>query len=65
MKRKALFLLPLLAITLTTVGCNSSSGGYTFEEVSNKDGSMSYEIFVRSFYDSNGDGIGDINGVTE
>lgn len=24
-----------------------------------------YEIFVRSFYDSNGDGIGDINGVTE
>lgn len=24
-----------------------------------------YEIFVRSFYDSNGDGIGDLNGVTE
>ncbi len=24
-----------------------------------------YEIFVRSFYDSNGDGIGDFNGVTE
>lgn len=24
-----------------------------------------YEIFVRSFYDSNGDGIGDINGVIE
>jgi len=23
-----------------------------------------YEIFVRSFYDSNGDGIGDLNGVT-
>jgi pullulanase/glycogen debranching enzyme len=22
-----------------------------------------YEIFVRSFYDSNGDGIGDLNGV--
>ena len=65
MKRKSLLLLPLLAITLTTVGCNSSNGGYTFEDVSNKDGSMSYEIFVRSFYDSNGDGIGDINGVTE
>lgn len=24
-----------------------------------------YEIFVRSFYDSNGDGIGDLRGVTE
>ena len=24
-----------------------------------------YEIFVRSFYDSNGDGIGDFNGITK
>ena len=24
-----------------------------------------YEIFIRSFYDSNGDGIGDLNGVTQ
>ena len=35
------------------------------ESSSNKDGSMSYEIFVRSFYDSNKDGIGDLNGVKQ
>ena len=28
-------------------------------------GGVCYEIFVRSFYDSNGDGIGDLNGLTE
>ena len=38
---------------------------YLFDDVSNKDGSMSYEIFVRSFYDTNNDGIGDLNGVTK
>ena len=26
---------------------------------------VTYEIFVQSFYDSNGDGIGDINGMTQ
>lgn len=30
-----------------------------------EDGMIYYEIFVRSFYDSNGDGIGDINGIVE
>ncbi len=38
---------------------------YTYAESSNANGSMNYEIFVRSFYDSNGDGIGDLNGVKE
>jgi alpha-amylase len=28
-------------------------------------GAVLYEIFVRSFADSNGDGIGDLNGITE
>lgn len=31
----------------------------------NIDGEVGYEIFVESFYDSNNDGIGDINGITE
>ncbi len=29
-----------------------------------KKGAVCYEIFVRSFYDSDGDGIGDLNGLT-
>jgi alpha-amylase len=33
--------------------------------VSNTANDVYYEIFVRSFADSNGDGIGDLNGVTE
>src|SRR5438034_6365167 len=28
-------------------------------------GAVCYEVFVRSFYDSNGDGIGDLNGLIE
>lgn len=38
---------------------------YTYAESSNENGSMNYEIFVSSFYDSNGDGVGDLNGVKE
>lgn len=36
----------------------------TSYEVDEQDGTVFYEIFVRAFYDSNGDGIGDLNGVT-
>ena len=28
------------------------------------DNNLVYEIFVRSFADSNGDGVGDLNGIT-
>ena len=39
---------------------------YIFDDnVTNKDGSVCYEIFVRSFYDTNNDGIGDFNGVKQ
>ena len=39
---------------------------YVFDESStNENGSVSYEIFVRSFYDSDGNGIGDFTGIKE
>ncbi|NMO96344.1 DUF3459 domain-containing protein [Paenibacillus lemnae] len=34
-------------------------------EVDEQPSNVFYEIFVRSFYDSNGDGIGDLNGIIE
>ena len=42
-----------------------TNSNYTFETVDNSKGSVSYEIFIRSFYDSDGDGVGDLNGVKE
>lgn len=38
-----------------------TAASYTVDE---QPGAVYYEIFVRSFYDTNGDGIGDLNGVT-
>ncbi len=35
------------------------------DTVSNENGSMNYEIFVRSFYDADGNGIGDLKGVEQ
>jgi len=40
-------------------GLPTGTGGYPWWN-----DAIFYEIFVRSFYDSNGDGIGDLNGLT-
>lgn len=60
---------------LSTVVLSSCSAGSTgqaqadlYQPVSGFpwwNGTVFYEIFVRSFYDSNGDGIGDFNGVIQ
>ena len=41
------------------MGCSSSPSQQE------KKGEVYYEIFVRSFYDSDGDGYGDLNGISE
>ena len=40
-------------------------GGYDPSQLGWWNDSVFYEIFVRSFYDSNGDGIGDFQGLTQ
>jgi pullulanase/glycogen debranching enzyme len=67
MKRASLVfsLLPLvLASCGSTDPLPKGDGTYAIDEtVSNEGGSLSYEIFVRSFYDADGDGIGDFDGI--
>lgn len=50
---------------VSTINLNEyKEDNYVFDNsITNENGSVCYEIFVRSFYDSNNDGIGDLNGV--
>lgn len=56
--KKALVCLLLAATCLS--GCTS-----TTEAVSNENSSIVYEIFPSSFYDTDGNGVGDLKGITE
>lgn len=56
---KRLFILILALITL--VGCSNKQVVYVEPEVN----SVFYEIYVGSFYDSDGDGMGDLKGVRQ
>ena len=51
----------LLCIGLSTTSAQSSPT----DSLPWKHGGVCYEIFVRSFYDSDGDGIGDLKGLTQ
>ncbi|WP_169085935.1 alpha-amylase family glycosyl hydrolase [Paenibacillus sp. PL91] len=52
---------PLEETAEQSAGEEAVAAAYTVDE---QPGGVYYEIFVRSFYDTNGDGIGDLNGVT-
>lgn len=62
-KLKAFSVSLLIIVFLTLTGCGSTLKKDIQDSSIN--GRVFYEIFVRSFNDSNGDGIGDLNGITE
>ncbi|WP_068267879.1 alpha-amylase family glycosyl hydrolase [Caviibacter abscessus] len=58
-------ILCFLFLLIISISCSHKEGKYyenTNEDIINKSG-IYYEIFVRSYADSNGDGIGDLNGI--
>lgn len=76
LKVASLIMLPIILSSCNTPKYFTDENGITLQidesedyeldsKVTNENGSVSYEIFVRSFYDSNDDGIGDLNGVKE
>src|ERR1700761_889508 len=60
MKRK---LLPAAICLASVLGMFNTSSAQQVSNVSAWPRGITYEIFVQSFADSNGDGIGDINGM--
>ena len=62
MSRSGPFRICAALLFALSLGAQTPGGGATADW---KRGAVCYEIFVRSFYDSNGDGIGDLNGVTQ
>lgn len=57
---RSLTVVLFVVMIFTLTGCNSKNN-----EQKNYEGRTFYEIFVRAFNDSDGDGIGDLKGVEE
>lgn len=59
-------IITIIGVFCFSFGIISCGSDVVMEETkSDFDGRVFYEIFVRAFNDTNGDGIGDLNGVTQ
>lgn len=64
--KKTFTLVSLLILSIMLYACTPSETPNTYDFKSlNPKNDIYYQIFIRSFADSNDDGIGDFNGVTE
>jgi glycosidase len=66
MRKRFINMILAVCLAVTMLGGCGSSGKYEQElNIIDDNYRNYYEIFVYSFYDSDGDGIGDLNGVAE
>ncbi|MBQ7954195.1 MAG: alpha-amylase [Lachnospiraceae bacterium] len=63
MKKRWISLWCIMSMILSLTGCNAKTGSLTANVPDDKYRTF-YEVFVYSFYDGNGDGIGDLEGLT-
>jgi alpha-amylase len=61
-KKQIIFKISVTCFLLLMFSCTEKPGHY---QPANFPDEIIYHVFQRSFYDSNGDGIGDLNGLTE
>ncbi len=65
MKKHIFTLIVTVAVSLTSLSLSGCSGSSSFERVDCGKYGTIYQIFPYSFADSNGDGIGDIQGISD
>jgi len=64
-KCKSFITIGLLLLLLLVTNVNAFTARYSIAKYPSQSNEVIYHIFQRSFFDSNGDGHGDLNGITQ